>query len=166
MQPKALTANSDDEHVRLTERERTRALVSGDMEVARQLHADDYELVTPLGVVLSKERYLGAVAGGDLHYLVWDVESPMEVRMYSEVALIRYQADIKILCKDRDTRARGIGTPMLMKSVLAVGRSSGRRLQRSRSPMRECLRTKIQASKCFSSIAPGICVPRRSQNRS
>jgi hypothetical protein len=97
MKPTAPTANSDAENVRATERERTRALVSGEMEIARQLHADDYELVTPLGVVLSKEQYLGAVAAGDLHYLVWDVESPIKVRLYSEVAAIRYQADIEIV---------------------------------------------------------------------
>jgi hypothetical protein len=97
MEPTAPTANSDAENIRATERERTRALVNGEAEVARQLHADDYELITPLGVVLSKEQYLGAVAAGDLHYLVWDVESPIQVRMYSEVALIRYQADIEIV---------------------------------------------------------------------
>jgi hypothetical protein len=72
-------------------------LVSGEVEVARQLHADDYELVTPLGVVLSKKQYLGAVAAGDLHYLVWDIESAIKVRVYGEVALIRYQANIEIV---------------------------------------------------------------------
>jgi len=58
------TADSAAETVRATERERIRALVSGEVEVARQLHADDYELVTPLGFELSKEQYLGAVAAG------------------------------------------------------------------------------------------------------
>jgi len=77
------------------------------MEVARQLHADDYELVTPLGVVLSKDQYLGAVAAGHLEYLAWDVESPIKVRMYSEIALIRYQADIQIVVQGKSyPRAR------------------------------------------------------------
>ena len=71
------------------------------MEVARQLHADDYELVTPIGVLLSKDQYLGAVATGDLEYRAWDVESPIKVRMYSELALIRYQADIEIVVQGK-----------------------------------------------------------------
>ena len=96
MEPTPTIPNSAAEHVRATERERIRALVSGDMEVARQLHADDYELVTPLGIVLSKEQYLGAVAARDLHYLIWDIESAIKVRVYSDVALIRYEASIEI----------------------------------------------------------------------
>src|SRR5579872_1026192 len=90
-------AKSEADDVRATERERIRSLVNGDMEVARQLHADDFQLVTPLGVVFSKEQYLGAVAAGDLHYLVCEFESPIEVRMYNEVALIRYQSQIEIV---------------------------------------------------------------------
>jgi hypothetical protein len=97
MGPTASTASSEADDVRATERERIRALVNGDLEVARQLHADDFQLVTPLGVVFSKEQYLGAVAVGDLHYLVCEFESPIEVRMYSEVALIRYQSQIEIV---------------------------------------------------------------------
>jgi Domain of unknown function (DUF4440) len=92
MEPRAPAANADTETIRATERERTRALVSGEVEVARQFHADDYELITPLGVVLAKEQYLGAVAAGDLQYLAWDIESPIKVRMYGEVALIRRAA--------------------------------------------------------------------------
>jgi hypothetical protein len=91
------TVDSAAETVRATERERIRALVSSEVEIARQFHADEYELVTPLGAVLSKEQYLGAVAAGDLHYLVWDIESPTKVRVYSEVALIRYEASIEIV---------------------------------------------------------------------
>jgi hypothetical protein len=101
METAAPMANADAEIVRAMERERTRALVRGEVEVARELHADDYEFVTPLGVVLSKDQYLGAVAAGDLQYLAWDVESPIKVRMYSEVALIRYQADIEIVVQGR-----------------------------------------------------------------
>ena len=66
------------------------------MEVARQLHADDFQLVTPLGAVFSKEEYLGAVAAGILHYLAMEFDSPIDVRMYHDVALIRYRAHIEI----------------------------------------------------------------------
>jgi hypothetical protein len=47
---RALLASADSwameaEVIRTTERERLRALVAKDMEVARQLHAEDFELV-------------------------------------------------------------------------------------------------------------------------
>jgi hypothetical protein len=90
------TVKSAADDVRATERERLRALLKGDLEVARHVHADDFQLVTPLGVVLSKEQYLGAVAAGHLHYLVWELDSPIDVRMYGDVALIRYRAQIEI----------------------------------------------------------------------
>ena len=99
MDPMQPTTNSAAENVRATERERVRALISGDAVVARQLHADDYELITPLGVALSKEQYLGAVLAGDLHYLAWDIESAIRVRLYSEIALVRYQASIEIVAQ-------------------------------------------------------------------
>jgi hypothetical protein len=66
------------------------------MEVADQLHADDFQLVTPLGAVFSKEEYLGAVAAGQLHYLAMKLDSPIDVRMYDNMALIRYRAQIEI----------------------------------------------------------------------
>ena len=83
------------DEIRATERQRLRALVSRDVEVARQLHADDFQLINPLGGTLSKEQYLGAVAVGDINYLVWEPES-IEVRLYGEIALIRYRSQIEV----------------------------------------------------------------------
>ena len=80
------------------------ALVSGEMETARQLHADDYELVTAPGATLSKEQYLRAVDAGEIHYVAWDIESPIKVRMYAEVAMIRYQAAIEIVVNGQPFR--------------------------------------------------------------
>jgi hypothetical protein len=51
--------------------------------------------------VLSKDQYLGAVAAGAVHYLVWEFESPIEVRTYGEVALIRYQSQIEIVVQGK-----------------------------------------------------------------
>ena len=82
--------------VRATERERLRALVAANMEVARQLHADDFQLINPLGQSLSKEQYLGGIASGDLDYLVWEPES-IEVRLYDQAAVIRYQSQLEII---------------------------------------------------------------------
>jgi hypothetical protein len=89
-------ASSEADDVRSAEQERQNALVTGNIEVARQLHAEDFQLVTPLGAVFSKEEYLGAVAAGILHYLAWDLDSPIDVRMYHDVALIRYRAQVEI----------------------------------------------------------------------
>jgi hypothetical protein len=47
------------EQLRATERERLRALVEGDLEVADLLHACDFALITPSGIVLSKVEYVG-----------------------------------------------------------------------------------------------------------
>ena len=66
------------------------------MEVARQLHADDFQLINPLGQSLSKEQYLGGIASGDLDYLVWEPES-IEVRLYDQAAVIRYQSQLEIV---------------------------------------------------------------------
>ena len=88
--------SSEADDVRSAEQQRLTALLNSDMEVARQLHADDFQLVTPLGAVFSKEEYLGAVAAGILHYLVMEVDSPIDVRLYHDVALIRYRAQIEI----------------------------------------------------------------------
>lgn len=82
--------------IRATERERLRALVEANMEVARQLHADDFQLINPRGGSLSKEQYLGGIASGQLDYLVWEPES-IEVRLYGEAAVIRYQSQLEIV---------------------------------------------------------------------
>ncbi len=82
--------------IRATERERLRALVEANMEVVRQLHADDFQLINPLGQSLSKEQYLGGIASGDLDYLVWEPES-IEVRLYDQAAVIRYQSQLEIV---------------------------------------------------------------------
>ena len=41
-----------------------RALVDGDLETARELHAPDFQLITPTGRSLSGEQYLGEIASG------------------------------------------------------------------------------------------------------
>ncbi|MES2818829.1 MAG: nuclear transport factor 2 family protein [Pseudomonadota bacterium] len=91
---RAMQAEAD--HIRTTERSRLRALVEGDMGVARTLHAPDFQLITPVGSALSKEQYLGAIAAGHLKYLLWEPES-IEVRLHGPVALIRYRARLEVV---------------------------------------------------------------------
>ena len=86
------------ELLRSTERERLRALVAGDVERAAQLHTEDFQLINPLGGVLSKEQYLGGIGSGQIHYLYWEPES-IAVRLYADVAVIRYRSELEIVVK-------------------------------------------------------------------
>ena len=90
--------DADAELVRAVERDRLRALVDGDVDRARELHADDFQLISPTGRALSKDQYLGAIASGELNYLAWD-PGPIDVRMFDEtpVAVIRYRSELEVV---------------------------------------------------------------------
>jgi len=88
------------EILRATERERLRALVSGDVKRASQLHTDDFELINPLGGVLSKDQYLGGISSGQLRYLYWEPEA-IAVRVYGDVAVIRYRSQLEVVVQGR-----------------------------------------------------------------
>lgn len=84
------------DQIRTIEHKRLRAMVEANMEVARQLHADGFQLITPTGDSLSREQYLGAVASGEIDYLVWKPDA-IDVRLSGEMALIRYSSQIEIV---------------------------------------------------------------------
>ncbi|WP_219115646.1 nuclear transport factor 2 family protein [Janthinobacterium sp. UMAB-56] len=92
----ALTEEQQMELLRQTERSRLRALVAADTEAARALHAADFQLVTPLGSMLSREQYLGAIASGQMRYVSW-VPEAISVRLYGTAAVLRYQAQLEIV---------------------------------------------------------------------
>ncbi|KAB8066890.1 DUF4440 domain-containing protein [Janthinobacterium violaceinigrum] len=89
------TALQQTEHLREIERRRLRALVDGDLALARALHAEDFQLVTPIGSMLSREEYLGAIAAGHMRYLSWE-PGEIAVRLYGDAAVLRYQAQLEI----------------------------------------------------------------------
>ena len=91
-------AQTEADELRSVERERIRALVEGNMEVAQRLHADDYQLINPMGGVLSKPEYLELVASGDIDYLEWEPET-IEVKLFGSAAVIRYRAPLRIVVK-------------------------------------------------------------------
>lgn len=93
------------DEIRVIERTRVHALVEGDIQTARQLHADDFQLITPLGDCLTKEQYLGAIDSGTLDYLVWDPET-IEVRLYDSAAVIRYQSQIEVIMQGQTISLR------------------------------------------------------------
>ena len=90
------TGNLEAEAVRAAQRERSAALLSGDMQKAERVHADDFQLVTPLGAVFSKAQYLGAVEAGIIKYSVMELDSPVDVRVHGDVALTRYRVQIEV----------------------------------------------------------------------
>jgi hypothetical protein len=88
-------AQSEADEIRAVEHERLRAIVDADTVTTELLHADNFQLITPLGGTLSKSDYLGMIASGDVDYLFWEPGS-MDVLVYGDAAVIRYQAEIKI----------------------------------------------------------------------
>jgi hypothetical protein len=84
------------DRIREVERTRLRALVAGDVAIASELHASDFQLVTPVGAVLSKDEYLQAIATGRIDYVAWE-PAFIEVRVYQNAAVIRYQATLEVV---------------------------------------------------------------------
>ena len=84
----------DADELREIERTRLRALVDVDLVVAEELHAEDYQLITPRGVALSKAEYLGEIASGELDYHVFEPASEIAVRGDDRFATLRYRARI------------------------------------------------------------------------
>jgi len=121
------------EIIRATERERLRALVAADVARARQLHADDFQLINPLGGALSKERYLGGIESGQIHYLFWE-PGAIDVRIYGAIGVIRYQSQLESLCSAATSPGNSIGTPISTNGATASGRWYGPTLLGFRNP--------------------------------
>lgn len=102
--PTEVQAQNKADRLRAIERARLRSLVDADVATARRLHADDFELINPIGGTLSKEQYLRDIASGELDYLEWEPEE-IRVRLYGNSAVIRYQAHLRISVKRSAGRA-------------------------------------------------------------
>jgi phage baseplate assembly protein W len=74
-------------------RRRTGALVAREMDVLEELHAPDYELVTPSGRVFDRRRYLDAIAK-EPFYAAWEA-GPMACRISADMAVLRYEAKLR-----------------------------------------------------------------------
>ena len=82
--------------LRALERRRTNALVERNMDLARWLHAADYELVTPGGAIIAGRDYLADIESGELTYHVFEPASEIAVRILGDAGAVRYQARIVI----------------------------------------------------------------------
>ena len=84
------------------ERRRLRALVDVDLVTAEELHADDFQLITPRGFPYSKREYLEAVQSGLIDYLVWDPDE-IEARVRGIAGCLRYAATINMRFDGHET---------------------------------------------------------------
>lgn len=89
---RAPVAAPADDHFRSLEIERIRALVACDMPTIERLHALDYELISPPGRVMTRERYLSLLASGEF-YAKWE-HGAMRVLASAAMAAVRYPAKI------------------------------------------------------------------------
>jgi ketosteroid isomerase-like protein len=80
--------------IRATERQRLRALLEHDFDTANKLHAEDFELINPLGERVSREDFIDS--GAAFAYKVWKPISPIRVRVHGDSAVIRYESEIEI----------------------------------------------------------------------
>ena len=84
------------ERLRQIEHRRLRALVDADVAVAGPLMARDFELINPLGDVLTRDDLLGAVGAGAIDFLSDKVAGQIRVRLHRGVAVLRYRHTIDI----------------------------------------------------------------------
>ena len=85
-------ATPDADFFRKLEVKRTQAIVARVMAVIERLHAPEYELITPSGRVMSRERYLSLIAA-EPFYTRWEHEL-MKVQASPGMAAVRYQAKL------------------------------------------------------------------------
>jgi ketosteroid isomerase-like protein len=79
-----------------TDDQRLEALRRGDAAPLRQIYADDYSLVTPAGVIRSKNEQINELASGRLQQKIELLERT--VRVYDDVAIVlsRERSDIQL----------------------------------------------------------------------
>jgi Domain of unknown function (DUF4440) len=83
--------------LRTLERTRLRALVEADIATADEVHADDYQLITPGGGTFSKAEYLGGMADGSLRYRRFEPDGEIRVRVWESAAALRYEVNIEVV---------------------------------------------------------------------
>jgi hypothetical protein len=79
---------------RALEERRTLALVQRDLATLEELHAPEYQLITPAGRVFTREAYLGRVRAAPF-YAAWEGLGEMLFRLSAHMAVIRYKARIQ-----------------------------------------------------------------------
>jgi uncharacterized protein (DUF697 family) len=84
------------ERLRQIEKNRLQALVDANVAVAGPLISSDFELINPIGDVLTRNDVLGGVGSGALDFLSDTVTSRIRVRLHGNTAVLRYRHTIDI----------------------------------------------------------------------
>ena len=94
--PKGAGKSRQVERLRQIEKQCLRALVDADVAVASRLIASDFELIGPIGDVLTRDDVLGGVGSGALDFLSDTVTSQIRVRLHGNAAVLRFRHTIDI----------------------------------------------------------------------
>jgi len=86
-----------EEFFRDLEKRRLKSLVDADIETAKKLHSDDFMLINPFGIVLTKEDYLGSIENGFLDYLFWEADDAIQVKLSENMATVRYSSQLEVI---------------------------------------------------------------------
>lgn len=84
-------ADAEDE-LRTLEEEKLAAFVAKDIEKLQRIHANDFQLVNPAGQELTRDDYLNGVAMNFIEYRKWEPATRIQVYVFGEVAILRYQS--------------------------------------------------------------------------
>ncbi len=93
------------EVLREVERRRLRSLVEVAVDDLYALHAPEFVLVTPSGVVWNREHYVGGVVDGTINYRRFEATSNIDVVIDGDLGVLRYRSaiDIQVLDRGRGT---------------------------------------------------------------
>jgi hypothetical protein len=86
-----------EEFFRNLEKRRLKALVDADIETAKKLHSEDFMLINPFGIMLTKEDYLGSIENGFLDYLFWEADDVIQVKLSETMATVRYPSELEVI---------------------------------------------------------------------
>lgn len=75
---------------------RLQALVEADLPTLEELHAADFELVSPPGTALDRGEVLGTIENGELDFLALEPRSDIDVRLYGDGAVLTYRSRISV----------------------------------------------------------------------
>jgi hypothetical protein len=92
-----------EEVLRDVERRRLRSLVAAAADDLYALHAPEFVLVNPSGVVWTKEHYIGGVVDGTINYRRFEATSNIDVVIDGDLGVLRYRSaiDIQVLAQER-----------------------------------------------------------------
>jgi hypothetical protein len=94
-----------EEGLREVERRRLRSLVAAAADDLYELHAQEFVLVTPSGVVWTKEHYIGGVVDGTINYRRFEATSKIDVVIDGDLGVLRYRSAIDIQVLDHERGA-------------------------------------------------------------